>query len=77
MIYKTLVLTGLRKGELALDDPHPYAELNAADEKNRKGSRIPLRPDLASDLRRRLTARLDALRDEARASGTPLPTRLP
>ena len=59
LIYKTLVLTGLRKGELAsltvgqleLDGPMPFAVLDAADEKNRQGSTIPLRADLANDLR--------------------------
>ncbi len=59
LIYKTLVLTGLRKGELAsltvahleLEGPTPYAVLNAADEKNRQGSSVPLRSDLAEDLR--------------------------
>jgi integrase len=59
MIYKTLVLTGLRKAELAsltigqlhLDGDHPFAELHAADEKNRQGSQIPIRDDLAKDLR--------------------------
>jgi integrase len=58
LIYKTLVLTGLRRGELAslsigqlhLDGPRPYAELHAADEKNRQGSQIPLRCDLAVEL---------------------------
>jgi integrase len=59
LIYKTLVLTGLRKGELAsltvgqleLEGSTPYAVLNAADEKNREGSSIPLRSDLAEDLK--------------------------
>ncbi len=58
LIYKTLVLTGLRKGELAsltvgqLDfaGPVAYAILNAADEKNRQGSNIPLRADVATEL---------------------------
>jgi integrase len=44
LIYKTLVLTGLRKGELAsltigqleLDGPVAYAVLHAADEKTTK-----------------------------------------
>ena len=70
LIYKTLVLTGLRKGELAsvtvgqlhLDGPHPYAELFAADEKNREGSSIALRPDLADDLRQWLAEKATALR---------------
>ena len=59
LIYKTLVLTELRKGELAsltvgqldLDAAMPFVELNAADEKNRQGSTSPLRLDLANDLR--------------------------
>ncbi len=59
LIYKTLVLTGLRKGELAsitvgqlvLDADPPSLVLDAADEKNREGSTIPLRADLAADLR--------------------------
>ena len=59
LIYKTLVLIGLRKGELAslsvgqldLDAPMPFVELNAADEKNRQGSTIPLQLDSANDLR--------------------------
>ena len=59
LIYKTLVLTGLRKGELAsltraklsLAGPLPFAVLDAADEKNGNGSTIPLRLDLAADLR--------------------------
>ena len=58
LIYKTLVLTGLRKGELAsitvgqleLDGAMPFIVLEAADEKNRQGSTIPLRSDLAADL---------------------------
>ena len=58
LIYKTMVLTGLRKAELAsitigqvhLADSMPYLELAAADEKNREGSHIPLRGDLAADL---------------------------
>jgi integrase len=48
LIYKTLVLTGLRKSELAsltlaqldLDSSPPYLVLKAADEKNREGSTI-------------------------------------
>ncbi len=63
LIYKTLVLTGLRKGELAsltvgqleLDGEMPFVVLDAADEKNRQGSTIPLRADLANDLRKWLS----------------------
>ena len=60
LIYKTLVLSGLRKGELGsltvnqldLDGPVACATLHAADEKNRQGSEVPLRADLATDLRK-------------------------
>ena len=59
LIYKTLVLTGLRRNELAsltvgqleLDGAMPFAVLNAADEKSRQGSTLPLRTDLAAELR--------------------------
>ena len=59
LVYKTLVLTGLRSGELAsitlgqvdLNSPVPNLILNAADEKNGQGSSIPLRADLAEDLK--------------------------
>jgi hypothetical protein len=50
----------LRKGELAsltisqleLDGDVPYLVLDPADEKNRKGSNIPVRADLVHELRR-------------------------
>ncbi|MGZ0174836.1 MAG: tyrosine-type recombinase/integrase, partial [Planctomycetales bacterium] len=59
LIYRALVLTGLRRGELdsltigslELDAPTPFAILNAADEKNGEGSEIPLRADLVVELR--------------------------
>ena len=78
LIYKTLVLTGLRKGELAsltvgqlhLDGPQPFAELAAADEKNRQGSSIPLRADLADDLRAWLAERATALQQAASETPT-------
>ncbi len=87
LIYKTLLLTGLRKGELAsltigkldLDlrnGPTAYAALDAADEKAGKGADVPLRTDLADDLRGWLADRLEAARAEARALGEPLPARL-
>jgi integrase len=58
LIYKTLVLTGLRRGELAsltvgqldLHGPLPSIVLNPAVEKNREGNTLPLRRDLAGDL---------------------------
>ncbi|MDA0284821.1 MAG: site-specific integrase, partial [Planctomycetota bacterium] len=59
LIYKTLALTGLRRGELAaveirnvfLDESQPYIKLDRRSEKNREGNTIPLRVDLADDLR--------------------------
>jgi len=85
LLYKTLVLTGLRKGELAsltpahlrLDAPVPHVELDAADEKNREGSGVVIRPDLADDLRQWLDDRLADLRAEALRRGEPIPARLP
>jgi integrase len=58
LTYKTLVLTGLRLGELAamrvcdvvIDGPWPHLILDARHEKNRRGSTIPLRLDLRDDL---------------------------
>lgn len=75
LIYKTLVLTGLRLGELAsirvcdavLDGDHPHLVLDAANEKNREGSLIPLRADLCADLRRWIEAKLAAA--QARSGG--------
>lgn len=78
LIYKTLVLTGLRKGELAsitvgqldLDAPIPSLSLHAADEKNREGSTIPLRADLVEDLRQWLSAKESASQELADNSPT-------
>lgn len=85
LIYKTLVLTGLRKGELEsftvahlyLDEAIPFAVLDAADEKNREGNEIPLRDDIAVDLRDWLAGKLAVLQDEALRQGKPIPARLP
>ena len=57
LIYTTLVLTELRKGELASltvgqlehDRPIPLVVFEAANEKNRQGSTIPTRLDLTND----------------------------
>ena len=86
LVYKTLVLTGLRRGELGsltvgqlvLDGPAAYAVLEAADEKNRQGSDIPLRGDWADDIREWLTDELSRIQSEARLRlGRPVPLRLP
>ena len=58
LIYITLILTGLRKGELAsitigqcdLSD-NPSIKLKSADEKNRQGNKIPLQDHLAANIR--------------------------
>ena len=85
LIYKTLVLTGLRKGELGsltvgqleLDGTTAYAVLNAVDEKAGHGADVPLRADLVSDIERWVSDRLEAVRADARTDGEPLPARLP
>jgi len=85
LIYKTLVLTGLRKGELAsltvtqlhLDEAVPYAALEVVDEKNREGNHVPLRDDLVDDLRLWLAEKLRRQQDKARQAGGPIPARLP
>ena len=84
LIYKTLVLSGLRRGELAsltvaqlfLDGPIPFAALDAADEKSREGNKVALRSDLATDLRNWLAEKLRRLQAEAGHSGKPIPSRL-
>lgn len=68
LVYKTLVTTGLRKSELAsvklqhldLDAEQAFLTLDAKSEKNRQGNCIPLRGDLAADLRDWLADRLSA-----------------
>jgi integrase len=59
LTYKCLFLTGLRKGELAavtvghldLDGPMSVILMNSDETKNRQRAGIPLRADLADDLR--------------------------
>jgi integrase len=59
LVYKVLALTGLRKGELAsitigqvwLEGKQPYLELKAKDEKAGRGAQIPLRKDLAEEIK--------------------------
>jgi len=85
LIYKTMTLTGLRKGELAsltvgqlhLDAACPHAELLARDEKSGRGARIPLRVDLAADLREWLGEKLEARRGEATEKGIAPALKLP
>lgn len=78
MTYKTLVLTGLRKNELAtltagqldLDADPAFLTLDAADEKNREGSTAAIRSDLAADLRRWLADKATARQEAARNAAT-------
>jgi integrase len=85
LVYKTFLLTGLRRGELAsitvgqlqLDGPVAFLALDAGDEKSREGNDIPLRDDLAADLRDWLADKLRRLQEEARQAGEPIPARLP
>ncbi len=84
LIYKTLVLSGLRKSELASLtvahlrlDGYPCVTLVAADEKSREGSTLPLRSDLAADLREWLADKLRRLQAAAVQAGSPIPARLP
>ena len=85
LIYKTMVLTGLRKNELAsltvgslsLDGPIAVVQLEVGDEKNREGNSLPLRADLADDLRQWLAGKLEASRETARRKQQALPSRLP
>ncbi len=80
LIYKALVLTGLRKGELTsitigqthLDGANPHLVLHARDSKAARNATIALRRDLAADLGEHLRARLESLRE-----GRPVPARLP
>ncbi len=58
LIYKTAILTGLRTnelrtltvGDLSFGDV-PFIKLRAPNEKNRRGSTLPLRSDLAEELK--------------------------
>lgn len=85
LMYLVLATTGLRKGELAslaisqleLDGPVAYAVLNPEDEKNRHGSNVPLRADVADELRVWLRDRLADVQEACHLEGRPIPPRLP
>jgi integrase len=65
LLYLVLVTTGLRKGELSsltvadvdLDDEHPAITLAAANAKNGREARLPLRSDVAAELLAWITQR--------------------
>ena len=92
LIFKTLVLTGLRKDELAsltfgqlqLDGATPHVILNPEDEKNRNGTSLPLPDDLANDLRswvsqkrQRLLGERSTILMTARSKASELPSDTP
>lgn len=84
LVYKTLVLTGLRKGELAslavgdlrLDHSPPFVTLHPRADKSRRGAEVPIRADLAEDLARWLLTRLETARATAERRGDAIPERL-
>ncbi len=77
LIYKTMIYTGLRKGELAslpvsalhLDDESSYVELAGKNAKSGRGATIPLRADLVDDLRGQVADRLTEYRRQTLAEG--------
>jgi Phage integrase family len=82
LVYKLAVLTGLRRGEiealtvghLHLNESLPFIRMRPQDTKNRDAVEIPLREDLADDLRqwldlkRRAVAGVLSLRNQKSAS---------
>ncbi|MBI3735295.1 tyrosine-type recombinase/integrase, partial [Candidatus Sumerlaeota bacterium] len=85
LVYKTLVLTGLRRGELAsitggqvaLDGENPHLVLHAAAAKNRKPALIPLTSELAGEIGDWVKAKLKLAQAEAEKAGNPVPVALP
>lgn len=69
LLYAVLVTTGLRKGELAaltvgdvqLDAPQPFVVLPAADAKNGQRATLPLRADVADELRAWVAGKAEAV----------------
>ncbi|MFW6061796.1 MAG: tyrosine-type recombinase/integrase [Planctomycetota bacterium] len=86
LIYKTLLYTGLRKSELAsltvgdvhLEADRPHVTLAAKNAKNGKAAMIPLRSELANDLREHLEEKLAEYRRRTLADGRrEVPATLP
>ncbi len=80
LAYKTLVLTGLRRGELAsltvgslvLDGQSPYLILEAGSAKDRRRAEIFLRNDIAVDLSQWVADKREAHSERSWASGAVL-----
>ncbi len=86
LIYRVLSFTGLRKNELAtmtmgdvhLDSDSPHIELAAKNAKSGKAARIPLRTDLADELREYLADELAEHKRRTLADGrAEMPLALP
>ena len=69
LLYAVLVTTGLRRGELAaltvgdvlLDDERPVIMLRGVDAKNGEAARLPLRADVAGELRAWIEEKAEAV----------------
>ena len=65
LVYKFMMLTGLRRGEVAsltigslqLDASDPYVHIEGRHAKSGRAATLPLRADLADDLRKHITDR--------------------
>jgi integrase len=82
LLYAVLVSTGLRKGELAaltlgdvqLDAPQPFVVLPAADAKNGQRATLPLRADVADELRAWIDEKAEAVcRQRVGVAGVTVP----
>ncbi len=77
LFYLVAVTTGLRRkeqasltvGQLHLDGPNPYAELAGKDSKSGQGAAIPLRPDVAEQVRDFLAGKLAEYQRRTLADG--------
>ena len=82
LLYAVLVTTGLRKGELAaltvgdvlLDEPQPVIVLPGADAKNGQRATLPLRGDIAAELRVWVACKAEAVcRQRVGVAGVTVP----
>ncbi len=80
LLYAVLVTTGLRKGELAsltighvqLAQSQPVIVLPGADAKNGQRATLPLRPDMASELRAWIEEKTKGISEQLGGAGMPL-----
>ena len=86
LLYAVLVTTGLRRGELAaltvadvlLEEPQPVIVLPGADAKNGQRATLPLRPDVAGELRAWIDERtVGVCRQRVGIAGTTAPRATP